>query len=191
MNTGTKIQMAIHRHYDNIKLVLQLVIIGLIVVVMINANVLTDRITSTNQESAAEIAGRIDRETQLQSEEIKRQTDQLNQQFQALCFIIVQIAGEDALRQIDPPLEEQCKALVQELREETETQQTAPQLPARPQSIAPIPVQPQQVPVERRSGNQVQPDPPMTMPRDDPPAEPSNDSWLLGGLNSLLNGIGL
>lgn len=191
MNTGTKIQMAIHRHYDNIKLILQFVIIGLIVAAMINANALTDRITSDNQDSAAEIVERIDRETQLQSEEIERQTEQLNQQFQALCFIIVQVAGEDALHQIDPPLEEQCKELVQELREDTETQQAAPQSSVRPQPIAPIPSQPQQVPVERRSGDQVQPDPPVTTPRDDPPAEPSNDSWLLGGLNSLLNGIGL
>lgn len=113
-----RLQLFIHRQYENIKLVLQFVIIGLIIAAIVNSNLISDRLATQNRESTGEVLGRIDRETQRQSQEIRDQTRQLNQQFQALCFIVVQIAGENALRQIDPPLEEQCAALVKELKEE-------------------------------------------------------------------------
>lgn len=190
MNIATKIQMAIHRHYDNIKLVLQFVIIGLIILVMINANIISDRLSTQGQESTAEIAERIDRETQLQSEEIKKQTDQLNTQFQALCFIIVQIAGEDALRNIDPPLEEQCRDLVQELRDDAAANPRGA-TPQSQQSTAPVPNNPPAQPVEPRNGNQVQPDPPTPAPSGGTPPPQGNQSGLLRTVDNLLNGLGL
>lgn len=115
MRKSTKIQMFIHRHYDNIKLVLQFVIIFLVIATIININTVSDRLSSENTESRDVVLQRIDRETQEQTKAIQHQTESLNQQFQALCFITVQIAGPEVLMQIDPPLEEQCRDLTTEL----------------------------------------------------------------------------
>lgn len=182
-NLGTKIQMAIHTHYDNIKLILQFVIIGLIILVMINANVISERQASQNRESTAEVVDRIDEETKRQSAQIEEQTRKLNQQFQALCFIMVKIAGEDALRNIDPPLEEQCRTLTQELRNDaaTDAQPSATPAPQQPN------MQPVTPPANQQSGETPRQDPPSS----GTPPESANRSWLLGGIDSLLNGIGL
>lgn len=187
MSFVTKVQLAIHRQYDNIKLILQFVIIALIIVVMINANVLSERLATQNRESTAEVVDRIDNETKRQSEEIKKQTDQLNTQFQALCFIIVQIAGEDALRNIDPPLEEQCRDLVQGLRDDAAAESANP----TKSGAAPVPSSQPAQPVEPRNGNQVQPDPPTPAPSGGTPPPQGNQSGLLRTVDNLLNGLGL
>lgn len=184
---GTKIQMAIHTHYDNIKLILQFVIIGLIVLVMINANVISERQATQNRESTAEVVDRIDEETKRQSAQIEEQTRKLNQQFQALCFIMVKIAGEDALRNIDPPLEEQCRALTQELRND-ETQQTLPQ---RQSNTSQVPTAPPATPTEPRDNAQTPSNPPTNSGGGGTPPPQNNQSWLLNGVDTLLNGLGL
>ncbi len=181
--------MFIHHHYDNIKLVLQFVIIFLVIGTILNINAVSDRLSSQNTESRDVLLNRIDRETQEQTKAIQEQTDKLNQQFQALCFIIVQIAGPEALTQIDPPLEEQCRDLTTELR------QDAADNKANGQSyVAPVPQSPRSEPVDPRTPQQVQPEPPRQDEQGNnspPPPESNNQSWLLNGLNGLLNTIGL
>lgn len=183
MSVGTNIQMAIHRHYDNIKLILQFIIIGLVILVMVNANVISERQTRQNRESTAEVIDRIDQETKRQSEEISKQTAQLNSQFQALCFIMVKIAGEDALRNIDPPLEEQCKALTQELRDDAAANTQS--------STAPVPRAPTTQPTTPPTPSQTGETPRQDTPSGGTPPDNTDRSWLLGGIDSLLNGLGL
>lgn len=183
MNMATKIQMAIHRHYDNIKLVLQFVIIGLIIMVMVNANLISDRQTAVTQGSTAEVIDRIEAETKRQSEQIEAQTNKLNQQFQALCFIMIKVAGEDALRNIDPPLEEQCKALTQELRDDAAAN-TTPPATQPPRATTPPPATPQ-------GGSRSGETPRQDTPSGGAPPDNTDRSWVLGGIDSLLNGLGL
>lgn len=183
MKMATRVQMAIHRHYDNIKLVLQFVIIALIIGVMVNANIISDRQTTLRRESTAEVIERIDQETKRQSAEIEAQTKKLNQQFQALCFIMVSIAGEEALANIDPPLEEQCRALTQELRNDEAASTTSPATQA-PQAATPEPITP---PEDSQSGET----PRQTTPSGGTPPDNTERSWLLGGIDNLLNRLGL
>lgn len=176
---GTKIQMAIHHHYDNIKLILQFIIIGLIILVMVNSNIIAERQSRESRESTAEVIDRIDQETKRQSAEIKEQTEQLNRQFQTLCLIAVKLAGEEALRNIDPPLEEQCRALTQELRDDAAVETT------------PAPQSPNTQPATPPTGSTTQPDPRQETPSGGKPPENTNRSWLLDGVDNLLNGLGL
>lgn len=188
MKKSTKIQMFIHHRYDNIKLVLQFVIIFLVILTILNINAVSDRLSSEGTESRTAVLERIDRETQEQTRQIQEQTNKLNQQFQALCFIIVQIAGPEALTQIDPPLEEQCRDLTAELRQDAANNATGTQTPA-----APVPQSPRSEPVDPRTPQQVQPEPPRQNPQGNtsPPPATNNQSWLLNGLDGLLNTIGL
>ncbi len=183
MGVGTNIQMAIHRHYDNIKLILQFVIIGLIIWVMVSANMASERQTRETRQSTAEVVDRIDEETKRQSAQLDAQTTKLNQQFQALCFIMVQIAGEYALQNIDPPLEEQCRELTQELRDDAAAnrQSTTTPAPQTPTTQPTTPAAPSQ------SGEQ----PRQNTPSGGAPPDNTERSWLLGGIDSLLNGLGL
>lgn len=183
MNNSKKIQVAIHRHYDNIKLILQFVIIGLIILVMVNANIASERQTRETRQSTADVIDRIDEETKRQSAEIQKQTTQLNQQFQALCFIMVKIAGEDALKDIDPPLEQQCRDLTQELRDDAaaNTQPSATPAPQAPTTQPTTPATPSQ------SGEQ----PRQNTPSGGAPPDNTERSWLLSGIDNLLNGLGL
>lgn len=180
--------MFIHRHYDNIKLILQFVIILLVIGTIVNINAVSDRLSSQNTESRDVLLQRIDRETQEQTKAIQDQTVKLNQQFQALCFIVVQIAGPEALSQIDPPLEEQCRDLTAELRQDAADEKANTQSYA-----APVPQSPRSEPVDPRTPQQVQPEPPRQNQQGNtsPPPTPSNKSWLLNGLDGLLNTIGL
>lgn len=181
---GTKIQMAIHHHYDNIKLILQFIIIGLIILVMVNSNIIAERQSRESRESTAEVIDRIDQETKRQSAEIKEQTEQLNRQFQTLCLIAVKLAGEEALRNIDPPLEEQCRALTQELREDAAT--AAPQ-----SSTTPAPKTPTTQPTTPAAPSQSGETPRQDAPSGGAPPDNTERSWLLGGVDNLLNGLGL
>lgn len=183
MGVGTNIQMAIHRHYDNIKLILQFIIIGLVITVMVNANLIAERQTRESRESTSQVVDRIDEETKRQSEQLDAQTTKLNQQFQALCFIMVQIAGEYALQNIDPPLEEQCKELTQELRDDAANRQSTPATPA-PQSPTTQPTTPA---APSQSGET----PRQSTPSGGAPPDNTERSWLLGGIDNLLNGLGL
>lgn len=183
MSVGTNIQMAIHRHYDNIKLILQFIIIALIIGVMVNANIISDRQARDSRESTAQVVDRIDQETKRQSAEIEAQTTKLNQQFQALCFIMVQIAGEYALSNIDPPLEEQCRELTQELRDDAaaNTQPSATPAPRTPTTQPTTPAAPSQTGETPRQDT----------PSGGAPPDNTDRSWLLGGIDNLLNGLGL
>lgn len=184
---GTKIQMAIHHHYDNIKLILQFIIIGLIILVMVNSNIIAERQSRESRESTAEVIDRIDQETKRQSDEIQAQTKKLNQQFQALCFIMVKLAGEDALKNIDPPLEEQCRALTQELRDDAAADAQA----QRQSNTAPVPQAPTTQPVTPPSNGKSGETPRQSPPSGGAPPDNADRSWLLGGVDSLLNGLGL
>lgn len=189
MKIATKLQMFIHHQYDNIKLVLQFVIILLVIGAIVNTNAVSERLSTENSDSRAAVLERIDNETQEQSKAIEAQTEKLNQQFQALCFIIVQIAGEDALAQIDPPLEEQCRDLTAALRQNAADDAAG----VERQSTAPVPQQSSPQPVDPRATQKTQPEPPR---QDDsgsssPPPPESNQSWIINGIDGLLNTIGL
>lgn len=184
MRKSTKVQMFIHHHYDNIKLVLQFVIIFLVIGTILNIKAVSDRLSNEGTESRTAVLERIDRETQEQTRQIQQQTDKLNQQFQALCFIIVQIAGPEALTQIDPPLEEQCRDLTAELR-----QDAADNAAGLQSSNAPVPQSPRLDPVDQRTPQQVQPEPPRQNEQGNtspPPPASNNQSWLFNVLDGLL-----
>lgn len=181
--------MFIHRQYDNIKLVLQFVIIFLVIGAIINTNAVSEKLSSQNSDSRAAVLDRIDRETQAQSKAIEDQTDKLNSQFQALCFIIVQIAGEEALAQVDPPIQEQCRDLTTSLHRQAE-QDAAD---AQAQSAAPVPQAPASQPVDPRTTQKVQPEPPRqdtTAGNSPPPPQAGNSNWVIKSLDGLLNTVG-
>jgi hypothetical protein len=186
MKLSTKLQMFIHHQYDNIKLVLQFVIILLVIGAIVNTNAVSERLSNENSDSRTAVLERIDRETQAQSKAIEEQTDKLNSQFQALCFIIVQIAGEEALAEIDPPIQEQCRDLTAALRQNAAEDAAAGM-------AAPVPQAPVSQPVDPRANQKTQPEP----PRQDmngssaPPPPENSQSWIVNGIDGLLHTIGL
>lgn len=103
------IQLFIHRFYDAIKLVM-LFVIFLLVILSIFYQL------EGNQRASAERGRAILAITKTISSETEKQTETINRQLQALCFLLVETSGEETLRQLDPPLEEQCRDLASELR---------------------------------------------------------------------------
>ena len=102
-------QVFIHRYYENIKLVLLLIIlclVGYVTAVIVSENA---RTSEARGEAVIRIVESIERETD-------DQTKIINRQFQALCFLLVETSGSDTLKQLDPPLEEQCRNLTRELQ---------------------------------------------------------------------------
>lgn len=146
------VQLFITRHYDAIKLTLLsicVILLGYIVV----TNVEEGR---EAQERRAESIAQAVKQINDKSDE---QTEQLNRQLQALCFIIIQTSGYEALRQIDPPLEEQCRDLTAETKQPPASRvQSTPMQQSTPQTF---------------SGTNDTPRPSVAQPNpSEPPAEP-------------------
>lgn len=125
------VQLFITRHYDAIKLFLLTICVILLGYIIVT-NIEESRTASERRaEGIAEAVKQINDKTD-------EQTEQLNRQLQALCFIIVTVSGEEALRQIDPPLEEQCRDLTNELRNRPEQTNTpVVQNQSNPQPVTP------------------------------------------------------
>lgn len=113
-------QLFIHKHYGTIKLILLVIIFGLIAVSYLTLVTQNQEASRSRAEAVINVVESIEKETEQQTKDLeldtKRQTDAFNRQFQAMCFLIIEIAGPDALKRIDPPLKEQCKNLAVELR---------------------------------------------------------------------------
>ena len=113
-----RVQLFIHHWYDTIKLVLLVVIVALVLLGLVanqNANAESSK---QRGEAVLEIVETI------KAENIK-QTDIINRQFQALCFLLVETSGEEALKKLDPPLEQQCLDLANELRAQERQEEVA------------------------------------------------------------------
>lgn len=123
-------QVFINRYYESIKLVLLVVILALVAYTFLNT-------LASNAESSRHRGEAVIRIVKAIEEKTDDQTKVINRQFQALCFLLVETSGQDGLKQLDPPLEQQCRNLARELREE-EKRTSAEQLPAdRKQTITP------------------------------------------------------
>lgn len=140
-----QLQIFIHRHYENIKLVLLVVILTLIGYGILA--ILSDSAADSKARGDAVI--RIVKSVERESD---KQTKIINRQFQALCFLLVETSGADTLKQLDPPLEEQCRNLTRELKAEAAAQQRT----AQPQAV--LPTQPK--PATRPQPRQTPPDAP-------------------------------
>lgn len=105
------VQLFIHRYYENIKLLLLVVILGLLSYAVL-------AILSNNAESSKDRGEGIIRIVESIERETDEQTKTINRQFQALCFLLAETAGPEALKQLDPPFEEQCRDLARQLRNE-------------------------------------------------------------------------
>lgn len=106
-----RFQLFIHRYYDGIKLILSLAILILVTYSLLNQIQINAEASKERGDAVLEVSKTI-------KEETAAQTEVINRQFQALCFLVVETAGADALKQLDPPLEEQCRNLAAELKEE-------------------------------------------------------------------------
>ena len=136
------VQLFITKHYDAIKLLLLSVCVILLSYIILT-NIAESRLASERRaESIEQAVEQINAKTD-------EQTVQLNRQLQALCFLIVQTAGQEALKQFDPPLEEQCKNLAQELKQApTKPEPTYQSPPTQAENKQPIiePAKPSDIP---------------------------------------------
>lgn len=173
-----RVQLFIHKWYDTIKLsmiicILVLTGFGILNVIALNADESRER-----GEAVIKVTEQISREND-------EQTDKINRQFQALCFIIIQTAGREALSQLDPPLEDQCRNLTAELKKRdaaTEKRDSSTQQQQKPRR-ADSQEQPQEAP-ERPSAPS-QPSEPTPEPR----PQPSVLERVLEPVNNLLRGV--
>jgi uncharacterized membrane-anchored protein YhcB (DUF1043 family) len=122
-----------------------------------------------------------DEQTSAFRAEIRQQTEIINRQFQALCFLVIETSGTEALKQLDPPLEEQCRNLASELQEhgrEDEVSNLA--APTTTEPIAPVPSNEAPAPTVQAPTTSSPPDP------DEPTTEePQTTSFVEGLLKSL------
>lgn len=179
-----RVQVFIHRWYDSIKLVLLVIIVGLVLVGLVaNQNANADS-SKQRAEAVLQIMRAIQDQQELIKGENDKQTVIINRQFQALCFLLAETSGQEALKQLDPPLESQCLALTDELRaterqEQATARQEAMQQPGRTSTTAPAP---------SRSMSPA-PRAPQTPQPGTPPQAVTNP--LLQPINELIRGLGL
>lgn len=105
-----KVQVFIHRYYDAIKIVMLLIIMSLVGLFFLYQ-------IQSNAEASARRGEAVLALTKTIEDKTDNQTRLQTRQMQALCYIIIQIAGQEALSTLDPPLEEQCRDLAIELKQ--------------------------------------------------------------------------
>ena len=105
------VQIFIHKHYETIKLVLLFLTFGIVIYLVVSFSMANSEASRTRAEAVIDIVKSIETETD-------EQTKIINRQFQALCFLLVETSGEEALKRLDPPIEEQCRNLAQEIKEQ-------------------------------------------------------------------------
>ena len=120
-----RLQIFIHKYYDSIKLILLLCILALVTYTLLSQIHLNALASKERGEAVIEITHKI-------QEESEKQTEAINRQLQALCFLVIETSGAQALRQIDPPLEEQCRNLASELQQEQQARTVQPNRVAAP-----------------------------------------------------------
>lgn len=98
------VQLFVHRYYGAIKLLMQFITIALLIFLIQYAVDLSNRGDDARRQLILEITQSIQKET-------REQTETLNKQLQALCVIVLQTSGEQALRQLDAEIQNKCKAL--------------------------------------------------------------------------------
>lgn len=100
-----RIQLFVNRHYDGLKLLL-------LVVILVLSSILVLGQLSDSRRRAEER----DQATEAVVRSIQRQTDHQTQiikdQFQALCIVIINTSGPQALRQLDPATEQRCRDML-------------------------------------------------------------------------------
>lgn len=105
------VQLFITRHYDAIKLIMLTINLALLSYLILGFVAQTQASSERRSEAISQAVKQINDKTD-------EQTVIINRQFQALCFLIIETSGQEALKQLDPPLEEQCRDLTQELKED-------------------------------------------------------------------------
>lgn len=117
------IQLFIHRYYNAIKLLMQFITIGLLLFLIQYAVSLSAQGAEARRDLIIEITQSIQKET-------RKQTDTLNKQLEALCLVVIQTAGKDALDTLDPEIRNKCTSLADE---PTGTQATPSSTPRQPE----------------------------------------------------------
>lgn len=118
------LQVLIHRHYDTIKLVL------LVLLLFLSLGLILDSVARNRREIEArnEVINTI-------KEENETQTDIMNRQFRAICFLIIETSGTEALKKLDPETQARCDTLAEEEITEQEADKPVPaQQSQQPQS---------------------------------------------------------
>ena len=136
------VQLFIHRHYETIKLVLILLTVMLGLIILSSAQAESNRNSRERADAVLEITRSIKRETE-------KQTEIINRQFQALCLVLMQVSGEDALKRLDPPIEQRCRELAKPQRAKP-----APPVAVEPQPSNGISTAPQAKPEKQSSPRQ-------------------------------------
>lgn len=154
-------QLFVHRWYESIILVLLVSIAGLIIFNLFTTQNSYAESSKERGEAVIDIVKTI-------KEENEKQTVIINRQFQALCFLLVETSGTESLKRLDPPLEQQCLELADELRaaermkqaeaekqrqaeeskKETSTTESESATPANPSSPAPQATDPPKTPLQ-------------------------------------------
>ncbi|WP_425005745.1 hypothetical protein [Mycolicibacterium sp. S3B2] len=145
-----QVQLFIHRYYDAIKLVMLFIILAMVGLGILYQFEINARADEERGKAILTLTSTIEDKTD-------GQTALQTRQMQALCYLIVQTAGEDALTQLDPPLEEQCRNLAGDLKRLEAMGDNAPtaSAPGPASSTQPAPViaqtAPSPLPVVTRS----------------------------------------
>lgn len=170
-----RLQIFIHKYYDSIKLILLLCILTLVTYSLLSQIQLNAEASKERGEAVIKLSEKI-------QEESRAQTEVINRQFQALCFLVIETSGTEALKQLDPPLEEQCRNLASELEQQEGDEEQAsryiPQVLTAPVATAPSNDAP--APTIKEPTTSSPPDP--EQPR---PEQPGQSSVIDGLLKSL------
>lgn len=177
------IQLFIHKYYDSIKLVMLVCIFALVGLGLLYQMQTNAEDSKRRGEAILEITHHMSKQTASINKENNEQTETINRQFQALCYLLVEISGEEALRQLDPPIEEQCRDLAVEMRSNARTQQSVstptPQPSPSGSQVAPA-TPTQQTPATEQKA---------TQQSDDTKQDRGLVLGILDGTGGLLNGI--
>lgn len=120
------IQLFIHRYYNAIELLMQFITIGLLLFLIQYAVSLSAQGAEARRDLILEMAKSIQDET-------REQTKTLSKQLEALCLVVIQTAGKDALDSLDPDIRNKCTTLTEE--DSVVTQETMPKAPRQTQGL--------------------------------------------------------
>lgn len=158
-----KLQIIIHRYYDTIKLALLVVTLILAALIFLAVIQSSSNASKARQQSITQIVKAI-------QEESESQTDIINRQFRAICFLIIETAGHEALKQLDEETRARCENLaIEEAGEQAQGQQSLGNMPQNNTFVSPS--SSQNTP---NSSNQQQENPQGTQPPPETPEPPQS-----------------
>lgn len=176
------IQLFIHKYYDSIKLVMLVCIFALVGLGLLYQMQTNADDSKRRGEAILEITHHMSKQTASINKENNEQTETINRQFQALCYLLVEISGEEALRQLDPPIEEQCRDLAIEMRKDSSiSRPVAPTPNPSPSVSRATPA----TPTQQNSATEQK----VTQQSDDTKQEKGLVLGILDGAGGLLNGL--